>query len=118
MTKSPPPAPLTAEMLEAFRLYYSEECSNAAFDIRTLLAHIAHQSAEIARLEALRPIVTVNGDGEATEVTFAGETMWKVSKPTAPWLRRALAIARELHTPEQTAEYERRQALTIKDMRP
>jgi len=48
-----------------------------------------------------RPIVTVNGDGEATEVTWNGET-WK-PKTSAPALRRALEAAKQSLTARERA---------------
>lgn len=42
------------------------------------------------------PIVTVNGDGECTEVTFKGAVIWKLGKPTAPPLRQAIDDLKQL----------------------
>lgn len=41
-----------------------------------------------------RPVVTVNGDGEATEVTWRGEKVWTCGKLSAPFLRAALKECR------------------------
>ena len=39
------------------------------------------------------PVVTVNGDGEATRVEFRGEAVWTCGRLSAPSLRKALAEA-------------------------
>lgn len=41
-----------------------------------------------------RAVVTINGDGEATEVTFRGEVIWQAAKLSAPFLRKALDEAK------------------------
>lgn len=42
-----------------------------------------------------RPVVTVNGDGEATKVEFKGEAVWTCGKLSAPYLRAALAASKD-----------------------
>jgi hypothetical protein len=46
--------------------------------------------AALTAAEAARPIVTINGDGEATRVEFRGEVFWEAGKLSAPSLRTAL----------------------------
>jgi hypothetical protein len=37
-----------------------------------------------------RPVVTVNGDGEITQIDWQGAMMYRVAKPTAPFLRKTI----------------------------
>jgi hypothetical protein len=66
---------------------HSEMVADSDSDLHcTACGHVEHQTID-------EPVVTVNGDGEATVVTWRGETIWTCGKLSAPSLRKALVDA-------------------------